>query len=102
MDRNRKERSIDTATQINKLLLQLDIAALRITSAAHPDVELHLAMNCAVRGAAGVVEYAVEDAHTCGPCLDLTVLPVRSHCAACGAIFVVAPCAADLHCPSCR
>ncbi len=91
-----------TATQINKLLLQLDIAVLRMTDAIHPDVELHLDLNCAVPGASGVVECAVEEAHTCGTCLDLTVLPVRSHCATCGAIFAVAPGAADLHCPRCR
>lgn len=93
---------MDTATQINKLLLQLDTAALRITNAAHPDVELHLDINCAVPGAYGIVECAVEEAHTCGTCLDLTVMPVRSHCACCGAIYSVVPGAEDLHCPACR
>ena len=93
---------MDTATQINKLLLQLDIAALRMTNTAHPDVELHLDLNCAVPGAHGIVECAVEEAHTSGACLDLTVMPVRSHCVACGAVFAVAPGAADLHCPRCR
>jgi hypothetical protein len=93
---------MDTATQINKLLLQLDIAALRITNAAHPDVELHLDINCAVPGACGIVECDVETAHTCGSCLDLTVMPVRSHCATCGVIFAVAPGTEDLHCPACR
>ena len=93
---------MDTATQINKLLLQLDIAALRMTDAAHPDIELHLDINCAVPGADGIVECAVEEAHTSGACLDMTVLPVRSHCAGCGAIFAVTPGTEDLHCPTCR
>jgi hypothetical protein len=48
------------------------------------------------------VECAVEEAHNRGAGLDLTVMPVRSHCVTCGAIFTVAPGAADMHCPSCR
>ena len=92
---------MDTLTQINRLLRHLDATAVSLTDAQHPSVDVHLDLNCAVPGAADVVECAVEEAHNTSTGLDLTLAPVRRHCVVCGNIFTVAPHDPRTTCPDC-
>jgi hypothetical protein len=96
-----RSETMDTLTQINRLLRHLDATAVALTDAQHPSVDVHLDLNCATPGAADVVECAVEEAHNTETGLDLTLMPVRRHCVVCGNIFMVLPHDQRTTCPDC-
>ncbi len=92
---------MDTVTQINNLLLQVEHAAVALTTPQHPDVELHLEIDCTLPGAEGIVDCALTEAHMTATGLDATLTPVHSHCVKCGAVYSIAHAAHDVHCPTC-
>lgn len=92
---------MDTATQINNLLLHVERAALALTTPQHPDVELHLEIDCTLPGAEGIVDCDLTEAHMTTTGLDATLTPARSHCVSCGAIYSITPATQDVHCPTC-
>jgi hypothetical protein len=92
---------MDTATQINNLLLQLDRAALALTTPQHPDIELHLEIDCTLPGACGIVDCELIEAHVTKHGIDATLAPAHSHCVDCGTIYLITPDAHDVSCPSC-
>lgn len=92
---------MDTSTQINNLLLQLDRAALALTTTDHPDVDLRLDIDCTMPGAAGIVDCAVTRSQSTAAGVEVILTPVHSHCVQCGAIYTIAPGAHDVFCPAC-
>ena len=92
---------MDTATQINNLLLQLDRAALALTTPQHPDIEVQLEIDCTRPGAAGIVDCALTETHTTGSLIAATLTPIHSHCVTCGAIFTISPGTHEIYCPAC-
>ena len=64
----------DTATQLNRLLLQLDAAAAALPDGEYPRLEARM---------------------------ELSLRPVCMHCAACGALFPLAPGGQPFYCPAC-
>ncbi len=92
---------MDTAAQINNLLLHVERAAVALTTAQHPDVELHLKIDCALPGAQGIVDCDLTEAHPTAMGLDATLTPVHSHCVECGAIYTLPPAAHNVRCPAC-
>jgi hypothetical protein len=92
---------MDTATQINNLLLQLDRAALALTTPQHPDIEVHLEIDCTAPGAAGIVDCELTETHKAGSLVEATLTPIHSHCVKCGAIFTIPHGTHEIYCPSC-
>jgi hypothetical protein len=92
---------MDTATQINNLLLHLDRAALALTTPQHPDIELRLGIDCTTPGAAGIVDCDLTETHTMGQHIAATLTPIHSHCVECGAIFTIPAGTHDIQCPAC-
>lgn len=92
---------MDTIRQINRLLDELDAAAIQLTDAQHPDVVVHLDLNCLTPGADGILECAIAESHPTATGLDVTLQPVRSHCPTCGTIFTPPPHTPTLLCPQC-
>jgi hypothetical protein len=92
---------LDTATQINQLLLQLDLAALALTDGQHPQVDIRLDLDCTQPGAADISTCALTAAQSTATGLELTLRPVTAHCRACGALFALLPGDQTLACPAC-
>ncbi len=93
---------MDTATQINNLLLQLDHAALALTTPQHPDVELCLGIDCTRPEARGILDCELTATHpTASGGVQAVLTPVHSRCADCGAIYTIPAGAQDVYCPAC-
>ena len=93
---------MDTTTQINRLLRNLELTAATMIDQQHPNVELHLAINGLTPGADGIVDCVVAERHETSDGVDVTLTPVTSHCLACGAVFQLEPGAHEIYCSKCR
>ncbi len=80
-----------TASQINELLLRLDIAAIALTDPQHPDVTVALRETAHEAEAAGLVDCTVAEAQETAAGLAVKLAPAHRHCAKCGAVFEVTP-----------
>ena len=93
---------MDTATQINNLLLHLDRAALALTTAEHPDVEVRLGIDCTQPGADRILDYDMTATQpTAGGGVQATLTPVHGRCGDCGAIYTIPSGTHDIYCPAC-
>jgi hypothetical protein len=93
---------MDTATQINNLLLHLDRTALALTTAEHPDVEVRLGIDCTLPEATHILDYdmtATQLTATGG--VQATLTPVHGRCGDCGAIYTIPSGTHDIYCPAC-
>jgi hypothetical protein len=93
---------MDTATQINNLLLHLDRAALALTTPEHPDVEVRLGIDCTLPEATHILDYAMSATQpTTGGGVQATLTPVHGRCGECGAIYTIPSGTHDIYCPAC-
>jgi hypothetical protein len=94
--------SMDTTTQINRLLRNLEVTAGAMIDPQHPSVDVHLALNGLTPGADGIMECVVAERHVTAAGMDITLAPVTSHCFACGSVFELEPGAREIYCSKCR
>jgi hypothetical protein len=92
---------MDLTSRINHLMEQLDVAAMELTDARHPDITVHLNLNGLAPEAEEIVECAVTEAHETGEAISVTLTPVRSHCVACAQIFDLPADHLTPYCPQC-